>query len=56
MSAHVHAFLELANSGYTQNVEVNDAGDLSCLAAASPCGTSILREQNDGRFTVVQLQ
>tara|TARA_B100000925_G_C22008038_1_gene474677 strand:+ start:3275 stop:3457 length:183 start_codon:yes stop_codon:yes gene_type:complete len=36
MSAHVHAFLELANSGYTWNVKVNDAGDLSCQAATPP--------------------
>ena len=36
MSAHVHAFLELANSGYTRNVKVNNAGDLSRQAATPP--------------------
>jgi len=36
MSAHVHAFLELANSGYTWNVKVNDAGNLNRQAATPP--------------------
>ena len=36
MSVYVHAFLELANPGYTWDVKVNDAGNLSCQAATPP--------------------